>query len=160
MSALGYTLAFGADVGTLIGDFSFVGLHNVSAAERGPHASKIPHQAYMAFQGMFAIIALALVTGGFAERMKFSAYVLFSVLWVTIVYVPVAHWVWGGGWIGELGALDFAGGNVVHINTGVAALAAAVICWVLKMTIGLRVSGSDEITGLDAAEHGETAYRL
>ena len=82
----------------------------------------------MVFQGMFAIITPALVTGAFAERMKFSAFVIFIVLWVTIVYAPVAHWVWaGGGWLGGLGALDFAGGTVVHINSGVAALAAAII---------------------------------
>ena len=81
----------------------------------------------MIFQGMFAIITPALVTGAFAERMKFSTFVIFIVLWVTIVYAPVAHWVWGGGWLGELGALDFAGGSVVHINSGVAALAAAII---------------------------------
>ncbi len=133
----GYSLAFGPDVGKLIGDFSFVGLNNVSAATAGPYADNIPHQAFMIFQGMFAIIAVALITGGFAERMKFSSYVLFSVLWVSIVYVPVAHWVWGGGWIDELGALDFAGGNVVHINTGVAALAAA-------MLLGRRIGFGSE----------------
>ena len=121
----GYTLAFGPDVGMFIGDLSYLGLSGVSATEPGPYADGIPHQAFMIFQGMFAIIAPALITGAFAERMKFSAYVLFTVLWVTIVYVPVAHWVWGGGWIDHLGALDFAGGNVVHINSGVAALAAA-----------------------------------
>ena len=121
----GYTLAFGPDVGMFIGDFSYLGLSGVSASEPGPYADNIPHQSFMIFQGMFAIIAPALITGAFAERMKFSAYVLFTVLWVTIVYVPVAHWVWGGGWIDHLGALDFAGGNVVHINSGVAALAAA-----------------------------------
>ena len=123
----GYTLAFGPDVGMFIGDFSYLGLSGVSASEPGPYADNIPHQSFMIFQGMFAIIAPALITGAFAERMKFSAYVLFTVLWVTIVYVPVAHWVWGGGWINHLGALDFAGGNVVHINSGVAALAAALL---------------------------------
>ena len=124
----GYTLAFGPDVGRFIGDFSYFGLNNVSATEPGPYADNMPHQAFMIFQGMFAIITPALVTGAFAERMKFSAYVIFIVLWVTIVYAPVAHWVWGGGWLGEIvPALDFAGGNVVHINSGVAALAAAVI---------------------------------
>ena len=133
----GYSLAFGPDIGKLIGDFSFVGLNNVSAVTAGPYAENIPHQAFMIFQGMFAIIAVALITGGFAERMKFSSYVLFSVLWVSIVYVPVAHWVWGGGWIDELGALDFAGGNVVHINTGVAALAAA-------MVLGRRIGFGSE----------------
>ena len=123
----GYTLAFGPDVGKFIGSLEFLGLNNVSATEPGPHADNVPHQAHMIFQGMFAIIAPALIAGAFAERMKFSAYVPFVVLWVTIVYAPVAHWVWGGGWIQELGALDFAGGNVVHINTGVAALVAALI---------------------------------
>ena len=124
----GYTLAFGPDVGRFIGDFSYFGLSGVSATEPGPYAENMPHQAFMIFQGMFAIITPALVTGAFAERMKFSAYVIFIVLWVTIVYAPVAHWVWGGGWLGEVvPALDFAGGNVVHINSGVAALAAALI---------------------------------
>ena len=123
----GYTLAFGPDVGRFIGSLEYLGLNNVSATAPGPHAENIPHQTFMIFQGMFAIIAPALITGAFAERMKFKAYVLFTVLWVTVVYAPVAHWVWGGGWMGAMGALDFAGGNVVHINTGVAALAAAVI---------------------------------
>ena len=124
----GYTLAFGPDVGRFIGDFSYFGLNNVSATEPGPYADNMPHQAFMIFQGMFAIITPALVTGAFAERMKFSAYIIFIALWVTIVYAPVAHWVWGGGWLGEVvPALDFAGGNVVHINSGVAALAAAII---------------------------------
>ena len=123
----GYTLAFGPDLANLIGDLSYLGRSGVSATQPGPHADNMPHQAFMMFQGMFAIITPALVTGAFAERMKFGSYVLFVVLWVTIVYVPVAHWVWGGGWISDLGALDFAGGNVVHINSGVAALAAALI---------------------------------
>lgn len=123
----GYSLAFGPDIGKFIGDLSYLGLNGVSASDPGPYADNMPHQAFMIFQGMFAIITPALVTGAFAERMKFSSYMIFIVLWVTIVYAPVAHWVWGGGWLGELGALDFAGGNVVHINSGVAALAAAVI---------------------------------
>ena len=123
----GYSLAFGPDIGKFIGDLSYFGLNGVSASEPGPYADNMPHQAFMIFQGMFAIITPALVTGAFAERMKFSSYMVFILLWVTIVYAPVAHWVWGGGWLGELGALDFAGGNVVHINSGVAALAAAVI---------------------------------
>ena len=123
----GYSLAFGPDIGKFIGDLSYLGLNGVSASEPGPYADNVPHQAFMIFQGMFAIITPALITGAFAERMKFSSYMIFTILWVTIVYAPVAHWVWGGGWLGELGALDFAGGNVVHINSGVAALAAAVI---------------------------------
>ena len=125
----GYSLAFGADVGGLgiVGDLQWFGLAGVSASEAGPYADNIPHQAFMIFQGMFAIITPALITGAFAERMKFSAFIVFTVLWVTIVYAPLAHWVWGGGWLGSLGALDFAGGTVVHINSGIAALAAALI---------------------------------
>ena len=125
----GYSLAFGPDVGGIgfVGNLEWFGLAGVSASEPGPYASTIPHQAFMIFQGMFAIITPALITGAFAERMKFSTYAIFTVLWVTIVYAPLAHWVWGGGWLGSLGALDFAGGTVVHINSGVAALAAALI---------------------------------
>lgn len=126
----GYSLAFGSDVGGwgLIGDLKWFGLAGVSATEAGPYADNIPHQTFMIFQAMFAIITPALITGAFAERMKFSSLVIFIVLWVTIVYSPVAHWVWAqGGWLGNLGALDFAGGTVVHINSGVAALAAALI---------------------------------
>ena len=122
----GYTLAFGPDVGSFIGDLTHFGLSGVSATESTLGLS-IPDQLFMMFQGMFAIITPALITGAFAERMKFSAFVIFIVAWVTLVYAPVAHWVWGGGWIGDLGALDFAGGTVVHINSGVAALAAAII---------------------------------
>ena len=125
----GYSLAFGPDVGGLglIGNLEWFGLAGVSATEAGPYADNIPHQTFMIFQAMFAIITPALITGAFAERMKFSAYAIFIVLWVTIVYAPLAHWVWGGGWMGSLGVLDFAGGTVVHINSGVAALAAALI---------------------------------
>ena len=124
----GYTLAFGPDVGGFVGNFEFFGLKNVSAIEGMNPDSTISHQTFMIFQGMFAIITPALITGAFAERMKFSAFVIFITLWVTIVYTPVAHWVWAeGGWLLELGALDFAGGTVVHINSGVAALAAALI---------------------------------
>ncbi|MCH8744274.1 MAG: ammonium transporter [Chloroflexi bacterium] len=126
----GYSLAFAPDLGGLglIGDLSWFGLAGVSATEAGPYADNIPHQAFMIFQAMFAIITPALITGAFAERMKFSSYIIFIVLWVTLVYAPVAHWVWGdNGWLGTLGALDFAGGTVVHINSGIAALAAALI---------------------------------
>jgi len=130
----GYTLAFGPDLGSFIGDFSWFGLKDVSATEAGPYSSTIPHQAFMIFQAMFAIITPALITGAFAERMKFGSFVIFIVLWVTVVYAPLAHWVWAldasgeaAGWLGKLGALDFAGGTVVHINSGIAALAAAII---------------------------------
>lgn len=122
----GYTLAFGGDIGGVIGNLDFLGLSGVSAFE-STFGLTISDQTFMIFQAMFAIITPALITGAFAERMKFSTFVVFIVLWVTIVYAPVAHWVWGGGWLQELGALDFAGGTVVHINSGVAALAAALI---------------------------------
>jgi Amt family ammonium transporter len=122
----GYTLAFGGDVGGFIGNLDYLGLAGVSAFE-STLGYTISDQTFMIFQAMFAIITPALITGAFAERMKFSTFLVFIVLWVTIVYAPVAHWVWGGGWLGELGALDFAGGTVVHINSGIAALAAALI---------------------------------
>jgi len=125
----GYSLAFGPDLKGwgLIGNLEWFGLSKVAADAAGPYSAVIPHQAFMVFQMMFAIITPALITGAFAGRMKFSAFVIFIVLWVTIVYAPMAHWVWGGGWLGSLGALDFAGGTVVHINAGIAALAAAII---------------------------------
>ncbi|MFQ5879220.1 MAG: ammonium transporter [Dehalococcoidia bacterium] len=122
----GYTLAFGPDVGKFIGDLQWAGLKGVGQ-EPGPYSDTIPHLTYMTFQGMFAIITPALIVGAFAERIKFSTLLVFITIWLTIVYAPVAHWVWGGGWLGRWGALDFAGGTVVHINSGVAALAAAII---------------------------------
>ncbi len=125
----GYSLAFSTaendTLNKIVGDLNFIGLNNVPAAVDGVYSDTIPHQAFMIFQAMFAIITPALILGAFAERIKFSAYIVFVVLWVTIVYAPVAHWVWGGGWLGDLGALDYAGGTVVHINAGIAALAAA-----------------------------------
>jgi len=123
----GYTLAFGPDIGGFVGGLKWLGLQGVGQ-EPAPLAPTVPHLAFMMFQGMFAIITPALITGAFAERMKFSALVIFTVLWTTLVYSPVCHWVWGGGWIGaKLGALDFAGGTVVHINSAIAAITAAVI---------------------------------
>ena len=124
---IGYTLAFGPDQGQLIGNLHWFALSHVSATEPGPYAPTITHQTYMIFQLMFAVITPALITGAFAERAKFSSFLIFMVAWATLVYDPVAHWVWGGGWIGQMGALDFAGGTVVHINAGVAALAAAIV---------------------------------
>lgn len=121
----GYTIAFGTDVGGIIGDFKFLWSNGVGA-EAFP-GTAVPHLAFMVFQLMFAGITVALISGAIAERMKFGAYVLFAVLWATLIYSPLAHWVWGGGWLGELGALDFAGGTVVHISSGVAALAAALV---------------------------------
>ncbi len=123
-----YSLAFGPDVGHFIGNLDYVGLMGVGAEPFKAYSETIPHQTFMIYQAMFAIITPALITGAFAERMKFSTFLVFMVLWVTLVYCPVAHWVWGdGGWLKSLGALDFAGGTVVHINAGIAALAAALV---------------------------------
>jgi Amt family ammonium transporter len=134
----GYSLAFGPDVAGLIGNLSWVGLTDVGLAPNPDYAATIPHQLFMAFQMMFAIITPALITGAFAERKRFKAFAIFSILWATLVYDPIAHWVWGtGGWLKALGALDFAGGTVVHISSGMSALVAA-------MVIGRRVGLDDE----------------
>jgi Amt family ammonium transporter len=122
----GYSVAFGPVIAVFMGGLNFVGLAGVGA-EPGPYADTIPHLAFMIFQGMFAAITPALITGAFAERMRFSAFLWFGVLWSTLVYGPLAHWVWGGGWIGAMGALDFAGGTVVHISSGVSALVCALM---------------------------------
>jgi len=124
----GYSMAFGPDVGGVVGSLSWCGLKGVGLSPSPDYASTIPHQAFMIFQAMFAIITPALITGAFAERVKFSAFLLFILLWSTFVYSPLAHWVWGsGGWLGNLGALDFAGGTVVHISSGTSALAAILL---------------------------------
>lgn len=125
---IGYSLAFGPDIGHVIGGLQWLGLNGVGLEPNPDYAATVPHQAFMIFQMMFAVITPALITGAFAERFKFSTYVVFILLWSTFVYAPLAHWVWGvGGWIRNLGALDFAGGLVVHISSGVSALAAAFI---------------------------------
>ncbi|MFH0810429.1 MAG: ammonium transporter [Pseudomonadota bacterium] len=123
----GYSLAFGPDHWGLIGDFfSWFGLAGVGAAPNPDYAATIPHQAFMLFQMMFAVITPALICGAYAERMKFPAFILFSLLWSTLIYDPLCHWVWGcGGWMRNLGVLDFAGGVVVHISSGASALACA-----------------------------------
>jgi Amt family ammonium transporter len=124
----GYTLAFGPDLGGVIGRLDWLGLAGVGGAPNEAYAKTIPHTVFMLFQMMFAIITPALITGAFAERKKFSAFILFTLLWATFVYDPLAHWVWGdGGWLKKLGALDFAGGTVVHISSGVSALVCAVM---------------------------------
>jgi len=125
----GYSLAFGPDTGRgLIGGLQWLGLNGVGVAPNPDYAATIPASVFMVFQMMFAVITPALITGAFADRMKFSTMMVFSVIWATLVYDPVAHWVWGmGGWIRTLGALDFAGGTVVHITAGVSAFAAAII---------------------------------
>ena len=124
----GYSLAFGPDRGGLIGGLDWVGLRGVGAAPNPDYAPTIPHQAFMLFQMMFAVITPALITGSFAERKKFSTFLVFILAWATFVYDPLAHWVWGAkGWLHEWGALDFAGGTVVHISSGISALAAALV---------------------------------
>lgn len=125
---LGYSLAFGPDVNGLIGNLSWFGLSGVGLEPNADYAATIPHQAFMIYQAMFAIITPGLIIGAFAERMRFPAFCLFMLLWATLVYDPIAHWVWGvGGFLRGDGALDFAGGTVVHVNAGVAALAAALV---------------------------------
>jgi Amt family ammonium transporter len=124
----GYSLSFGPDVKGLIGNLDWAMLKNVGMEPNADYAGTIPHQVFMIFQMMFAVITPALIIGAFAERMKFAAFAVFMLLWATIVYDPVCHWVWGvGGFIRKMGALDFAGGTVVHINAGVAALVAALV---------------------------------
>jgi ammonium transporter, Amt family len=122
----GYSLSFGPDVKGIIGDLSWAGLGNVALTPNADYAPTVPHLAFMAYQMMFAVITPALISGAIAERMKFSTFLLFTVAWTTIVYDPVAHWVWGtGGWLRNFGVLDFAGGIVVHATSGFSALAAA-----------------------------------
>jgi Amt family ammonium transporter len=123
----GYSLAFGPDVKGVIGSLDWAGLQGVGLAPHAAYGPTIPHQAFMLFQMMFAAITPALITGAFAERMKFSALVIFTALWSLFVYCPVAHWLWGGGWLAALGALDFAGGAVVHISSGISALVCVLV---------------------------------
>lgn len=123
----GYSLAFGPDKGGIIGGLEWAGLYGVGSEPHPTYGPTIPHQVFMLFQLMFAAITPALITGAFAERMRFSALLLFSALWSVLIYTPVAHWIWGGGWLGQMGALDFAGGAVVHISSGASALVCALV---------------------------------
>jgi ammonium transporter, Amt family len=124
----GYTLAFGPDAGHVIGNFAWFALKGVGLTPDPDYAATIPHQLFMVYQMMFAVITPALITGAFAERIKFPTFVVFTLLWATLVYDPIAHWVWGkDGWLHNLGALDFAGGTVVHISSGVSALVFALV---------------------------------
>ncbi|MGE5446006.1 MAG: ammonium transporter [Ignavibacteriales bacterium] len=127
----GYSLAFGPDKGHIIGSLAWFGLKGVGLEPNPDYAGTIPHQLYMIYQLMFAIITPALITGTFVERAKFSTFLIFILLWATFIYDPLAHWVWGkGGWIGTnggMGALDFAGGTVVHISSGISALVASIM---------------------------------
>jgi Amt family ammonium transporter len=125
---IGYTLAFGTSIGGLVGGLNFIGLAGVGQEPNADYAANLPHLAFMAFQMMFAIITPALITGAFVERVRFKTFLIFTLLWATLVYDPVAHWVWGvGGVLRNLGALDFAGGTVVHITAGFSALAFAMV---------------------------------
>jgi len=123
----GYSMAFGPDNFGIIGGLEWFGLKGVGLEPHTVYATTIPHQVFMIYQCMFAVITPALITGAFAERMRFGPFLVFSLLWATFVYNPLAHWIWGGGWLGSLGALDFAGGVAVHVSSGVAALACALI---------------------------------
>lgn len=120
----GYTLSFGPDIGGILGGFKYLGLWG---AGMEPNGGTIPHLVFMMFQGMFAVITVALITGAVAERVKFPAIMIFAILWATFVYDPLCHWVWGGGWLQKLGVLDFAGGIVFHLNCSVSALVAALV---------------------------------
>ena len=124
----GYSLAFGPDIGGVMGNLDLVGLMSVGQEPSGTYATTVPHLAFMVFQAMFAVITVALWTGGVVERTKFSGFLVLAVLWFVVIYLPVAHWVWSsGGWLFKLGALDFAGGTVVHVNAGMSALALAML---------------------------------
>jgi Amt family ammonium transporter len=122
---IGYTLAFGHDIGGVIGGLDHLGLRGVGM--EAMDGLTIPSLTFMIFQAMFAIITVSLITGSYVERIKFSSFLVFSLAWATLVYDPIAHWVWGGGFLSEMGALDFAGGIVVHISAGVSALAVAMV---------------------------------
>ncbi|MGF7535375.1 ammonium transporter [Bacillus mexicanus] len=125
---IGFTLAFGSSQFGLIGSLNFFGLKDVGFSVNSVYSSTIPFSLFMMFQMMFAILTPAIMSGAFAERMKFSSFLVFILLWTTIVYDPLAHWVWGvGGWLRKLGALDFAGGTVVHIASGVSGLVVALV---------------------------------
>jgi Amt family ammonium transporter len=121
---VGYSLSFSSDIAGFIGNLGFLGLRNVGMDSAN---LTIPHLAFMAFQLAFAVVTLAILTSTMAERVKLSAFILFGLLWTTLVYDPLAHWIWGGGWLAQLGALDFAGGTVVHISSGFSALAVALV---------------------------------
>jgi Amt family ammonium transporter len=127
-AVIGYSLALTDPDNSWIGNTSLAFLNGVGLEPTGAVVTiTIPHMLYMAFQGTFCIITAALISGAIVERMRFSAYLTFIAIWSVIVYAPLAHWVWGGGWLGDMGALDFAGGTVVHVNAGVAALVAALV---------------------------------
>jgi Amt family ammonium transporter len=136
---IGYSMSFGPDKWGIIGGLEWFALNGVGSVPNADYAATIPHNVFMIFQCMFAVITPALITGAFAERMKFGPFVLFSLLWAILVYNPLCHWIWGGGWMADLGAKDFAGGVAVHLASGAAALVAAIM-------LGKRRGyGSDEL---------------
>ncbi|GAB6039112.1 ammonium transporter [Fundidesulfovibrio butyratiphilus] len=120
---IGYTMSFGTDIGGLVGGFDFFGLAGVGQDPSADYAKTVPHLCFMIYQCMFAVITPALISGAFAERTRFSAFLIFTTIWAIVIYNPLAHWVWGGGWLGAMKALDFAGGSVVHMSSGASALA-------------------------------------
>jgi ammonium transporter, Amt family len=134
----GYSLAFGPDINQVIGSLAWFGLNGVGTEPNPNYAATIPHLTFMAYQMMFAIITPALITGAIADRAKFSTFIVFVLLWATFIYDPLAHWVWGKGWLGTMGALDFAGGTVVHISSGASALVA---CLILGRRVGYPQEG-------------------
>jgi Amt family ammonium transporter len=124
----GYSLSFGEDIGGLIGGLNFLGFSNVGLTPNPNYGPTVPHEVFASFQMMFAVITPALIVGAFVERVRFKSFLLFSILWATLVYDPLCHWVWGkGGWLAEMGLLDFAGGTVVHVAAGFSALAFAMV---------------------------------
>lgn len=124
---IGYSMSFGPDIGGFIGNFSMFGLKGVTSAPSATYATTIPQLLFAMYQCMFAVITPALITGAFAERMRFGPFIIFSLLWSILVYNPVCHWIWGGGWLGAKGVLDFAGGLVVHLTSGAGAVAAVMV---------------------------------
>ncbi|OAQ20250.1 ammonium transporter [Thermosulfurimonas dismutans] len=124
---VGYSLSFGPDLHGIIGSLKYFALRGVGLEPSPDYASTVPHMVFMIYQCMFAVITPALITGAFAERVRFRGFVIFSLLWALVVYNPLCHWIWGGGWLGKLGVLDFAGGLVVHASCGAAALVTALV---------------------------------
>ena len=144
---IGYTMSFGPDVGGFIGDLSWFALNEVTSEPSPTYATTIPQTVFMIYQCMFAVITPALITGAFAERVRFAPFAIFSLLWAVLVYNPVCHWIWGGGWMASLGShgvLDFAGGLVVHVTCGAAALAAVLEHRRFQLCVQVRAgSGHD-----------------
>ncbi|WP_281951285.1 ammonium transporter [Nitrosophilus kaiyonis] len=136
----GYSLTFGEDIGGFIGNLKYIFLHDISFNDPAPSAQNLYHYLFIFFQMTFAAIATALMAGAFIERMKFSAWILITILWATFIYFPVAHWIWGGGWLSNFGTVDFAGGIVLHETSGISALIGAILLGKRKEAIMLPSS--------------------